>query len=166
VTTTPCLALGNTTAPAPDTVVATDGESGECNELWVDLIVSDLTGNPELFAANFDLVYPANLVLLVVPNTAGSVLASDGVAVNVEAAEQVAGRATVGITRLDSTGPGVVVTGERLLVQLRFARLAGSGSGELTFENAQLLDSQGDPGGPQEIPGITWTGGTVQILQN
>jgi hypothetical protein len=160
--TVPCVQLVNTTTPATETVVAEDGSSGECELLWVDLIVTNVD---DLFAANFVVNYPSDLVQFVQASDTGSVLASGGVAVEVLTDIPSPGTLTVGLTRL--AGDGVNVSGGQLLVRLIFFRLQSNGSGQLSFDSPQLLDDSTPPqvildGSSNLIP---WYGGTVAIVQ-
>src|SRR5512134_3802070 len=82
--TTPCVVLQGSTVPAPATVVAEDGSSGDCNVLRVDLIVTGITDvDEDLFGANLVVTFPQGLVSFASASEVGSVLAS-GSAVSVQ----------------------------------------------------------------------------------
>jgi hypothetical protein len=151
-----CVALQNTTSPAPLTVVARDGNSGDCGLLRVDLVVTDVT---DLFGANFTVTFPSNLLSFASASETGSVL-TNGSAVSVQASTPAAGQLVVGITRLGATG--VNVTGGAQLLRLTFVRTGTSGNGTLGVAG-QLLDSDTPP---TVIPGITMSGGMVVVFQN
>ena len=156
VQTNSCVALQNTTSPAPLTVVARDGISGDCGLLRVDLVVTDVT---DLFGANFTVTFPSNLLSFASASETGSVL-TNGSAVSVQASTPAAGQLVVGITRLGATG--VNVTGGAQLLRLTFVRTGTSGNGTLGVAG-QLLDSDTPP---TVIPGITMSGGMVVVFQN
>jgi hypothetical protein len=160
--TIPCLEFQASAVPVPDSVVATDGSSGECDRLFVDLIVTDVE---DLFAANFRIQYPSDRVAFVSASGSGSVLTSGGVAVAVEADETAPGEVTIGITRLEPSLPGVDVVGGQRLIRLSFVRIGSSGGGALTFPAGELLGSSGPGAQPEPIPGIVWVGGTIAIVQ-
>jgi hypothetical protein len=158
--TTPCLRYESSGDPVDFTVTTRDGESGECNFLFVDLWVHEVE---DLFAANFVVTFPSNLVAFAQASGLDSVLASGNTAVDVEARVTVPGEVSVGITRVGvATGVNVDPTGG-LLVRLVFSRVASSGSGTVEFTTKQLLDSS-EP--PQTIPDTSeWSGGTIGIIQ-
>ncbi|HXV76822.1 MAG TPA: hypothetical protein VD788_10960 [Candidatus Polarisedimenticolaceae bacterium] len=159
IVTTPCVELANAVDPVPGTVVAVDGLSGDCDELWVDVTISGV-GQP-LFGVSFDLLFPTNLVALRAPDTSGSVLGSGGVPVEI-ITDPIPGGTNISLARFSSTAAGVDVSGEHLLIRLKFIRFAGSGSGTVEFANPALFD---DAEPPAEIPGVTWNGATIRIIQ-
>jgi len=160
--TTPCVALQGTTTPAPGTVVAQDGNSGDCGVLTVNLVVTD-DADPngtidDLFGANLVVTFPDSLLSFTSASELGSILAS-GSAVSVQATVSNPGEITVGITRLNSTG--VNVQGGVQLLRLTFLRTGSQGSGSLGV-SGDLLDSSTPPAA---IPNITFYGATVVVFQ-
>jgi len=153
--TSPCVELQGTTAPAPETVVAEDGDSGDCGILTVDLVVTDVN---DLFGANLVVTFPQSLVSFSSASEVGSILAS-GSAVSVQDTVSNPGEATVGITRLNNTG--VDVQGGARLLRLTFRRTGSQGSGSLGISGS-LLNSNTPP---TDIPNITFHGGMVVIFQ-
>ena len=151
-----CVALQNTTTPAPLTVVARDGNSGDCGVLRVDLVVTDVT---DLFGANLTVTFPSSQISFASASEVGSVLTNNS-AVSVQASTPAAGQLVVGISRLSTTG--VTVTGGAQLLRLNFVRVGSSGSGALGI-TGQLLNSSTPPA---VIPGITMSGGMVVVYQN
>jgi len=158
---TPCIEFSSTAIPAPLTVTASDGDSGDCALLYVDLTVTDVD---DLFAANFVVSYPSDRVAFRNVSAAGSILSANNTAVDVKASVTGTGEVTVGLTRVGAT-EGVNVVGGQRLARLTFVRIASSGSGQLSFTTGELLNS-GDPAPPpQIIPNTIWLGGTIGIYQ-
>ena len=161
--TIPCLRYESSGVPGAITVTTTDGEpdDDQCNFLYVDLMVHDVQ---DLFAANFVVTYPNNVVAFSAALGQGSFLGSDNTAVDVEARLTDAGEVTIAVARLGAV-TGIDVpddgVGKRLL-RLVFTRAASSGSGDLAFTTGELLDSSAPP---VEIPNSVWTGGTIGIIQ-
>lgn len=161
--TTPCLRYESSGIPGAITVTTTDGapDDDQCNFLYVDLMVHDVQ---DLYAANFVVTYPNNVVAFSAAIGQGSFLGSDNTAVDVEARLTDAGEVTIAITRLGvDTGLDIPDDGVgKRLVQLVFIRAASSGSGDLEFTTGELLNSAAPP---VEIPNSVWTGGTIGIIQ-
>jgi hypothetical protein len=157
--TNPCIEFSASVIAQPGAVVALNGAGSGCNLMVVEVMVTQVD---DLFGASFVVRYPSDLASFSTASSLGSILASDGAAVDVIAAETVAGEVTVGLARLATTG--VDVGAPSLLARLSFFRVATEeGNGSLGFTNAALLDAS-DP--PQQIPGIVWTGGTVRVTVN
>jgi hypothetical protein len=159
-----CLQYESSGVPGALTVTTPDvaPNDNQCNFLYVDLMVN---GVQDLFAANFVVTYPNNVVGFSAADGLGSVLADDNTAVQVIPRVTNAGEVTIAITRLGAeTGIDVLDDGVgKLLIRLVFIRAASSGSGNLEFTTGELLNS-GDPE-PDEIPNSVWTGGTIGIVQ-
>ena len=151
-----CVALQNSATPAPNTVVALDGSSGDCGFLRVDLLVTDVS---DLFGANLTVTFPQTQLAYFGASEAGSVLTS-GAAVDLQVSESSPGELTVGITRLSDTG--IDVQGGALLLRLDFRRIASQGSGSLGVSGS-LLDSSTPPA---PIPDTELRGATVVIFQS
>jgi hypothetical protein len=164
--TTPCLRYESSGVPGAITVTTTDGapDDDECNFLFVDLMVHDVQ---DLYAANFVVTYPVNVVGFSAAFGAESFLGSDNTAVDVEARITNSGEVTIGITRLAApTGIDIPNDGVgKILIRLAFIRAASSGSGDIEFTTSELIDSGDLQTGPQPIPDSVWTGGTIGIVQ-
>jgi len=164
--TTSCLQYESSGVPGAITVTTIDGvpDDDECNFVYVDLMVHDVQ---DLYAANFVVTYPVNVVGFSAAIGEGSFLSSDNTAVDVEARVTDAGEVTLAITRLAvATGIDIPDDGVgKRLIRLAFVRAASSGSGDLEFTVSQLLDSGGPNSPPVEIPNSVWTGGTIGIVQ-
>ena len=165
--TTPCLQYESSAVPNGISVTTVDGNSGECDFLFVDLRVHDVN---DLFAANFVVTYPSTVVAFNSATGLDSVLAGGNTAVDVEARVTASDEVTIGITRFAVTGVDVGVDLEpdgAQLIRLVFTRIASSGSGDLAFTTGELLDSGNPPTPPQQIPiPITsWFGGTIGIIR-
>ena len=158
--TTPCLRYESSGVPNGISVTSVDGESGECDFVFVDLSVHDVN---DFFAANFVVTYPSTVVAFNSATGLDSVLTGGNTAVDVEVRVTGSGEVTIGITRISDTGVDVDAAGARF-IRLIFIRASSSGSGDLEFTTGQLLDS-GTP--PQEIPIPIeqWFGGTFGIIQ-
>lgn len=154
---------GGPTDPPPPTAALTFTPGGTAGGNVVLLTRTGATGGSDLelavearevtslYGVAFDLGYPAQ-VLSFEGATQGSFLASGGVQVSLQVAEET-GNLIVGVTRLGQA-PGA--SGSGTLVTLRF-RAVGSGSGTLAFSRTQAVDPQGLP-----LDGIAFVGGTVQ----
>ena len=163
--TTPCLQYESSGVPGAITVTTTDGQpdDDECNVLNVDLMVHDVQ---DLFAANFVVTFPSNVVAFSAAIGESSYLGSDNTALDVEARLTDSGVVAIAITRLAQTGIDIPADGVgKRLIQLRFFLAASSGSGDIEFTTTELLNP-GDPDPPPtEIPNSVWTGGTIGIIQ-
>ncbi len=115
----------------------------------VDVVITDTNG---VYSASFDLVYDGSL-LDYLNYTEGTFLNKDGASTSFLISEQ-SGRVIVGATRLGQVG-GVDATGDEILMSMAF-RVRKTGSGSISFENSNLLDSNGTV-----IQGVEWFGGTA-----
>jgi len=164
--TTPCLQYESSGVPNGISVTTVDGDSGECDFLFVDLIVHDVQ---DLYTANIVATYPSSVVRFSSATGLDSVLTLDNTAVDVEVRVTGSGEVTLAITRVGAdAGVNVDAAGAKL-IRLVFTRVGSSGSGDLAFTTGELIDS-GDP--PQQIPPqqipipiTSWFGGTIGIIQ-
>jgi hypothetical protein len=150
-----CLQFTAAGAPAAGKVVARQASGSTCAAVGIECVMSDVS---DVYAASFTLVYPASVMNYIGFLATDSALAEGGVRVDVIAGDQ-PGRLTIGITRVGSTS-GVNVTGTGVLLRLDFEKVGNGGSGNVTFEDAQLLGSETPP---QAKVGIQWVGGNASV---
>lgn len=149
-------------------VVARQGAASTCNEVQVELVLSQASGVTDVFGAKFNVGYdPADTFFLGASGD-GSFLEDDGTPLVVFPA----GSATqqplpVVITRSGVTTGASPSAANELLLTLSFQRLATLGSAPLTLEDGDPgtpdaeLQSYGTP--PVPIAGVTFCGGTLSI---
>jgi hypothetical protein len=113
-----------------------------------------VTDTDDVFSAALDVTFDPSLVEFV-DWAPGDLLEASGQQTQYLVAPQDS-RVVVGASILGGVD-GVDVTGSATLIQLTFSAIQ-AGSSSLDFDNMALLDSQSTP---QEIPGVTWAGGTV-----
>jgi hypothetical protein len=138
----------------PGTVSSVGIPGGACNLVAVELQVTDVN---DLFAAELTVQFDPAIVAYDGVNTVGSILESGGTQVEViETA--LPGSVQIGVTRLASTGVDAV--GSQRLLRLTFRSVAGAGMSAVGYTGTDLFGSETPP---QPKPGITWTGGTLEI---
>ncbi len=156
-----CVAFIPDSVPTPGEVVAQVGEDSSCEIVIIELIV---TGVDDIWGASFEPIYPGGTVLISQDiDLEGSFLGEDAFQELVEISP---GVAEAGITRVDNTvNTGVTPDDDNLLARFAFLRIAASGSGPLTFEDADLSIRAG-PGEPVTDPiiPIVFRGGTLSIV--
>lgn len=153
VSTELCIEFDSSQAPASETVTSRLSEDSVCQEVVVELVVTDVN---DVFGINTIIEYDPEVAAYSGRSTIGSVLGSD-LLVNIE--ENPIGTLTVGVTRVAATG--VDVTGTEVLIELFFQIWAvDTDSGPLTMGDNCLLDS-GPP--PDIINGVTCSGGTLAV---
>ncbi|MCP3980861.1 MAG: hypothetical protein GY716_16285 [bacterium] len=145
------------TTPDPGTLYAVRGDDSGCNSVFVELWV---TGVDDVFGADLDISYDAEVSLFLGGDVTGSLLAAGGAAVQLLEFEEVAGQAKVGVTRLG--GMGVNVTDPQLLVTLEFANISPDPGDDLLVIVDNCLVDSGDPE-PAPIDGVTCEGGTLSV---
>lgn len=149
---------GAVAMPGAMTVTAQDGTGSTCSAAQVVVNITDVN---DVFGAGFDVVFdPTAVRFSGTVDLSNSWLGNDGVTVTPFATEVAPGRWVVGLTRTSATAPGIDFTGTRELCRLVFTRVGNTGNSSLTFENESLSDSSAPP---QDIVGVTWTGGTFAI---
>jgi hypothetical protein len=149
---------GAVAMPGAMTVTAQDGPGSTCGAAQVVLSITDIN---DVFGAGFDVVFDSTKVRFDgTVDLANSWLGNDGVTVEQVANQVAPGRWVVGLTRIGATAPGIDFTGTRELGRLVFTRVGTTGSSSLTFENTSVSDASAPP---QDIPGVTWTGGAFTI---
>jgi hypothetical protein len=136
--------------------VTTAAGNGSSDSIAV--VEINVTDVPDVLSASFTLEFDAAAVTFLDFDTTGSHLGSDGTTVQPIVQQTQAGRLTVGLTRLAVNG--IDFDGTGLLLRVRFARSADSGTSALAFSNNDLL---GDTAPPQSIPGVRWFGGSFRI---
>jgi hypothetical protein len=151
----PCLQFTAAEAPSAGKVVARQASGSTCAAVGIECVMTDVS---DVYAASFTLVYPATVMKYIGFLATDSALADGGVRVDVIPDDQ-PGRLTIGITRVGSTS-GVNVTGTGVLLRLDFEKVGTDGSGNVIFENAQLLGSETPP---QAKAGIQWAGGNASV---
>ena len=127
-----------------------------CDLQRLDVQIADVE---DLYTAFFDIVYDPEVVRYEGYSISDSILASDGVQVEVlEQAQQ--GRIALGISRVQSD-QGVDVGASGTLVALDFARVSRElTSGPIYFENGKLMGSETPP---LEKDGFEWFGGVFSV---
>jgi hypothetical protein len=152
-----CVEFTAASAPAAGLVVARSATQSTCDVLVLDVVVTDVT---DVFAADLEVGYDNAVLRYDGHVDTASFLGSDGAVVETIGPQSDAtGSFTVGITRVNVT-TGIDVTTPAVLIQLRFRRVAQSGSGSVSFPDGSLLGSE-EP--PVEKPGLTWRGGTATV---
>ena len=151
-----CIQFRPAAAPAPGTVAAIDGAGSVCGVADLELVITDV---PDVFAAAFTVTFDPALVSFSAVSTTGSVLESDGAALEVVVVEGT-GAVDVFVSRFGvSTGVNAVCAATLLTV--RFVPIAPAGSTMVTFSATKVLGSETPP---LEKPGITWSGGVLELL--
>lgn len=151
-----CLDFNAISAPASGTVVASENGATTCDRLVLDLLVTDVD---DLFGAEFTLGFNPAALRYDGYDESDSILGSDGTEL-VVVPHQESGLIQLTIARLRASSGGIDAVGAQLLIQLDFVREADSGTSQLAFSDERLFDSDVPP---QEIPGISWHGGSVTI---
>jgi hypothetical protein len=161
VSTELCIEFDSAQAPAPGTVTVRLSDDSVCEEVVVEIVVTDVD---DVFGLRTVIEYDPDVAYYNDEWSAlNSILGAD-LLVNIE--EDPVGTLTVGVTRVATTG--VDITGTEVLIELFLQRWAiDADSGPLTIEDGCLLDS-GDPNanppvGPDTIPGVTCSGGTLAV---
>lgn len=150
----PCLEFTPAASPAPDTV-STRVAGNACSTIDLELQITDVS---DVFAVSFTVTFDPATVSFDSLSTAGSLLASDGALLETEIVGS-SGMVAIGVTRLASTGRDAAGTAN--LLTLRFRQQAAAGASLLSYGDTRVLGSEAPP---QEKPGISWTGGTVESL--
>jgi hypothetical protein len=154
---TPALTL--TYAPVAGTGLTTvTTASGAGSTVNIAVVEVFVTGVLDVLTASFTLNFDPASVAFLDFDTVGSHLGSDGTTIQPIVQQTQSGELTVGLTRLAATG--IDFNGTQLLIRIRFARAASSGTSTLVFGNNDLLDSMAPP---QSITGVQWFGGSFQI---
>ena len=152
-TTGACMAF--VPGPVPGTVSSIGIASGICNLVTIELQVTDVN---DLFAAELTVNFDPAIVSFDGLSTAGSILESGGSQLQVLETEVAPGNIQIGVTRLAMTGVDAV--GSRRLLQLTFRSVAVSGMSSVSYSSTDLFGSETPP---LPKPGITWTGGALEI---
>jgi hypothetical protein len=113
-----------------------------------------VTGTAGVYGASFDLVYDPTVAEFA-GYSPGNLLESGGQQVTYQVNAQQAGRVIVGVAR--TTGVGIDAGVSTALIQLQL-RATSAGASAISFQNADLLNSNNPP---TEIVGIAFTGGTL-----
>jgi hypothetical protein len=152
---TNCIAYQASTAPAPGTVVATEGAGSACETVQVELLLTDVT---DVQTVDFDVSFDPSMASYEGVSLAGSVLVSDGANVNV-LENEAPGEVSIDLSRFNT---GIDFDGTGMLVRLIFSKVASpsNDSGPLSFSATQVFGSEMPP---EEKPGIQWHGGTMVI---
>ena len=143
--------IADQSSPGPDSVAAGQ-ESNSIDTVTVEITV---TNTDDVYAASFDLVYDASNATYLGWDP-GTLLEQGGQTVNYNVSEPSAGRLVVSASRQGNV-PGADAIDTRTVIELTF-RVDAVGNSTITFQANTLLDSQQQP---QQIPGISWFGGTL-----
>ena len=142
----------DTDTPGSQTVsMAQASTSGDLVTLEVNI-----TDTVDVYGASFTVAFDPGAAQFI-RRAPGSVLESGGEIVLYQHSVPQPGRLEVGVARIEDN-PGADVSGTGALVTLTF-RVTSAGTSTVSFENADLLNSQ--PPQPQPIPGLSWSGGTL-----
>ena len=133
----------------PNTVTLRRVGTGD-DRLVLELFANQVSG---VYGVAFDLRYPTG-VLVFDSVREESFLSGGGAQTTLQIAEAPAGNLVVGITRL---GRVAGVGGSGVLLTLE-VRVAGNGSGTLSFTSNEVFDSAGNP-----MAGLTWGAGSVTV---
>jgi hypothetical protein len=145
--------------PPSGEVTALFGPDSTCNTLDLQLVVS---GVDDIFSAQFEIVYPTGIAQVFQVDLNGSFLFEDGVTPLLNF-DVVNGRAEIGFTRQDTNNGGVTPPVDNtLLAVVRFARIATTSSGTLSFEDA-TLSVLPDPAGPPVEVTVPFNGGVIAV---
>jgi hypothetical protein len=149
-----CAAFTPARAPGPGTISTSETAASGCDLVELQMLITDVS---DVFALDFDLRYDASLFAFGGVFPLGAVLDADGASLIVEA-RGVEGAFNIVVSRVASTG--VDATGTRILLLLRFLRIAGGGATVLAIEGAEVFGSETQP---QPKPSVTWSGGVLEI---
>lgn len=149
-----CIEFTPASAPSPGTVVARKNATSSCDVLGVDLVVTDVA---DIFAVELTVEYDQAVVNYDGVGTSGSLLSSDGAALQVIDGGQ-NGRTSVSISRF-SVVSGIDAVGSQLLATLIFRRPGAAGVSNLSVSAAQLFDSDAPP----RPIAAQWFGGTFTV---
>ena len=139
-------------APGNSTIHLTSGAGSTANSLFLEVRANQVSG---LYGVSLDISYPANLFNFV-GATPGAFFTGGNGDPSVQVAESPDGNLIVGATLLGAQ-PGITGTG--VIVTLQLQAVAG-GTGTLTFSGQQGFNAAGNP-----ILGLTWQGGTAQVVR-
>jgi len=154
-----CITLIPVKDPTPGEVTSVWGSESTCDVVEVELEVS---GVSDIWSVQFEVVYPDGIAQILSPNADDSFLSEGGVDLFGEFDEIVAGTAEIGLTRVGAANVGITPSTNNHLIRLRFLRLASSGSGPVTFQDA-TLSTKANPGDqPTEIS-VPFSGGEFFI---
>lgn len=139
--------------PGDNSVAMAEGSGTNGNLVVVEV---NVTGTSNLFGAAFDVTYDSSRATFV-NWSPGTVLESGGQSVSYQVSATQPGLVVIGISRTGSQAGGVDVTAAQPAIRLTF-RVTQAGNSTLGFGNASLQDAQSPP---QDIPGLSWYGGTL-----
>ena len=154
---TPTTCVTFVTAGDPTTFTAVAGAAA-CSSIEVRV---RLNGVMDVYGGGFDITFDPAIVAYDGLDKSTSHLSSDGTATSFLDGSPVpvgTGTVEIGFTRLDQAAGGVDFDASQELCRLRFKKIAGSGSTDLTLSRLTLKDPNG--GGYQNV---TASGGTFTI---
>jgi hypothetical protein len=138
-------------ATPPANSVTLQQASTTTNTVVIEVRVTEVSN---VFAAAFDLVFTST-VAAYVSASEGTFLNAGGATTQFLVNSQTPGRVIVGLSRLSASAGGASGSGTLMTITLRSAAVGTTG---VSFENSRL----GSPSGSQ-IPGVTFSGGTVTV---
>ncbi len=156
-----CITFVPNAVPTDGEVVAQRSADSGCDVVVVELVV---TGVADVFAASFEIDFPDEFTLIsqdldVTDSFLGENLFQ-------ELQEVSPGTAVGGVTRVDSNNGGVTPDDtNNILLKVAFLRFVNSGSGALSFNDANL-EIVANPGDPPvaAVPAVPFRGGTLMII--
>ncbi len=145
--------------PTPDPFsVCFQATSSQGSEIGsAELVVTDVN---DVYAASLYLYFDSNIVRVTVSE--GDFLNSDGSDTELLVNDDTPGLLIIGISRIN-VSTGVDAVGSETLLNLTIRHRNRVGSTDFTFSNNRLLDSSTPP---QEILGVSWCSGSVNVSRN
>lgn len=153
-----CITFVPNAVPIAGEVVAQVGAESGCDVVVVELVV---TGVADVFAASFEINFPDAISLISNDlDVSNSFLGDDAIQVLQEISP---GIVEGGVTRVGSTNGGVTPDDtNNVLLKVAFFRAANSGSGALSFNDANLIIAGTPP--VAAVPAVPFRGGTLMII--
>ncbi len=152
-----CITFVPDAVPTDGEVVAQRSSDSGCDVVVVELVV---TGVPEVFGASFEIDFPEEISLISQDlDVTDSFLGDD---LFQELQEVSPGTAEGAVTRVGSEEVGATPSDtDNILLKVAFFRFVSSGSGALSFNDANLILA-GAP--PVADPTVPFRGGTLMIV--
>jgi hypothetical protein len=158
-TPTVCIGFSAAAGPAPSTVSASEGAGSICSTVIVEVSITDVN---DVFGIEFDASFDPAVARYEGFSLSGSHLSPNGTGSDLFVDDtETTGNVHIAVNRVNPD-LGIDFVGTQRVIQLTFARPSGAGDGDsavLTFSDTKVRN---DDTPPAEIPGITWSGGTLR----